>query len=462
MKSKRARAWSALTLSLFLLSAGTTATIAKARQNPPKSTNESSAQTSTSSGAGKSLTESVDVTALPRTRISLMPFRHLALQYAVAGYLRSKVPLVACDGTKYLQAGFSDDPGIYYFIPRIAIWSGLPLESAIDLFFGGVLALSFLAGIIGFLIILNRWPLKLWSVFALCMLLWFAYRKGDVYVALSAPAVAIVPWFLYLLRKNAPGLGTAVFLFGVGLLAGFANQMRSYAATSLVIFIVIVVAFKLKTSHARKLILLAVLAAGMLLPAAYFRQLIAERDAYLAAAQPGYTSTVDQHPIWHTVYTGLGFTKNPYVAGYRDEVAAQAVYSISPSTPYLSPEYERILRDESWRIARQHPLFIMVTLIAKLRIVLFLLLSWANAGLLAAAFYPKGRAMESAFWGALAFSSLFGIVAIPQVQYLLGFMAFATVYGIVSLDYALRLRHDGEVSHPVGFAGTKQHKNVWF
>jgi hypothetical protein len=239
---------------------------------------------------------------------------------------------------------------------------------------------------------------------------------------------------------------TAAFLFGVGLLAGFANQVRSYAATSLVIFIVVLVAFRLKTSHARKLIFLAILAAGMLLPAAYFRHLIARRDAYLVAAQPGYTNTVDQHPIWHTVYTGLGFTKNPYVAGYRDEVAAEAVYSISPSTPYLSPEYERILRDESLRIARQHPLFILVTLIAKLRIVLFLLLSWSNVGLLAAAFYPKGKAMESAFWGALIFSSLFGIVAIPQVQYLLGFMAFATLYGIVSLDYAFRRRQQSDIT----------------
>jgi hypothetical protein len=47
----------------------------------------------------------------------------------------------------------------------------------------------------------------------------------------------------------------------------------------------------------------------------------------------------------------------------------------------------------------------------------------------------------------LIFSSLFGIVAIPQVQYLLGFMAFATLYGIVSMDYALERRRSGEL-HP--------------
>ncbi len=430
---KHKSTWLFLAFFFLLPSSGMIAGPAKA---PP--------QAPSSSGAGKSVTESVNQTALPPTRISLMPYRHLALQYSVAGYLRAKVALVAFDGTKYLQAGFSDDPGIYYFIPRLALWSGLSLEKAIDLFFGGILAVSFLAGIIGFLATLRTWPLKLWAAFALCMLCWFSYRKGDVYIALSAPAVAVVPWFLHLLRKNTAGAGTAAFLLGVGLLVGFTNQVRSYAATSLVIFIVILVAFELKSTRARKLILLAALLAGMALPIAYFHKLIAQRDAYLINAQPGYTRTVDEHPIWHTVYTGLGFTKNPYVAGYRDEVAAEAVSAISPSTPYLSAEYERILRDESLRIARQHPLFILVTLIAKLRIVLFLLLCWCNAGLLAAALYPKGWAMESAFWGALVFSSLFGIIAVPQVQYMLGFMAFATLYGIVSLDYALERRRAGE------------------
>ena len=419
----------ALTLVFFLTAAGAIAVRAK-----------TPAQSSSSFSASKSMMESVNQTGLPPTRISLMPYRHAALQYAVVGYLRSKIPLVAFDGTKYLPAGFSDDPGIYYFIPRLAVWSGISVEKAIDLFFGAILAASFLTGMIGFLFILDRWPLKLWSVFALCMLLWFTYRKGDVYVALSTPAVAAIPWFLCVLRKNAASTGTAAFLFGIGLLAGLAGQIRSYAATSLVLFMVILIAFELQRGWGRKLALLAALLAGMAIPAAYFHNLIAQRDAFLTAAQPGYTQTVNQHPIWHTVYTGLGFRKNPYVAGYSDEVAADAVYSISPSTPYLSAEYERILRDKSLRIAREHPLFIVVTLLDKLRIVLFLLLCWSNAGLLAAAFYPKGWAMESAFWCALAFSSLFGIVAIPQVQYLLGFMAVAAIYGIVSLDYAIKRR----------------------
>jgi len=278
------------------------------------------------------------------------------------------------------------------------------------------------------------------------MLLWFTYRKGDLYVALSTPVVAIVPWFLYLLKKNAAGAAMGAFLFGVGLLAGFANQMRGQAATGLIVFVVILVAFEWKRAWGRKLALLAALFAGFAVSVAYFDTLLARRDAFLAAAEPGYTQTVDHHSIWHALYIGLGFIKNnPYVAGYRDELAVQKVYSISPTTIPLSPDYERILREEFFRIAREDPGFILATLIAKLRIILFLLLCWCNVGLLAAAFYPKNWGMELAFWSALAFTSLFGIVAIPQIQYLLGFMAFATLYGMFSLDFALEQHRPGEI-----------------
>jgi hypothetical protein len=383
---------------------------------------------------------------LPPTTMSLMPYRHLELRYALAGYLRSKMPLVAFDGTKYFKAGNGDDPGMYYFVPRLAAFLNLPLERAIDLFLGTILILSFGVGAIGLMVLIDRWPLKLWALFGLSLLLWFSFRKGDIYTALSAPAVAVVPWLLYLRRRHSASAIMAAFLCGAGFVAGFANQVRGQAATGLMIFAAILVAFELKRGWVARCVLLAALAAGFLVSVVHFDSLLARRDAFLAASQPGYTQTVDRHSVWHAFYIGLGYLKgNPYVPGYGDEVALQAVYSISPSTIPLSPEYESILRGEIFRIAREHPTFIAATLVAKLRVILFLLLCWANFGLLAAAFYPKGWAMESAFWAALGFNALFGLIAIPQVQYLLGFMAFAMIYGVVSLDWAFGHNRPGEI-----------------
>lgn len=434
------RVFLAVTLVYALLAIASPISLARALPQAASEPAEPSAQTTSPFGAALYGTNRIDDTQMPPTKVSLIGYRHLALKYALDGYRRSKVPLVAFDGAMYLKAGFADDPGLYYFVPQLAARTGLSLEHAIDLFFGAILAVSFLVGIAGFLISLDGWPLKLWATFGLCLLLWFSYKKGDVYLVLSAPVIAFVPWLLYLLKKNAAGAAMSIFLFGTGLVAGFANEIRGYAATALLIFAAILVAFELRRGLARKFLLLAALFAGFVVSVLYFSTLLARRDAFLVAAQPGYTQTVDHHSVWHSMYIGLGFIRNPYVAGYRDEVAAQAVHDISPSTPALSPEYERILRNETLRIAREHPWFIVATLLAKLRIILFLLLSWANFGLLAAALRPKGWAMESAFWMALAFTSLFGIIAIPQVQYLLGFMAFSAVYGIASLDWALSQR----------------------
>ena len=387
-----------------------------------------------------------DLMHLPPTKISLMPFRHLELRYALAGYQRSRIPLVASDGTKYFKAGYGDDPGMYFFVPLLAASLDLPLERAYELFLGAILIVSFSIGAIGLVLVIHRWPLKLWAIFGLCLLLWFTFRKGDIYTALSVPIVAVVPWLLYLHRKHAGNLILGAFLFGIGLVGGIANQIRGQAATGLMIFAAILVAFELKRAWLAKLALLTALVAGFAVSVAYFDSLLARRDAFLVASQPGYTQTVDHHSIWHALYIGLGYVKdNPYVPGYRDEVALQAVYSISPSTIPLSPEYERILRGEIFRIAREHPAFIVATLAAKLRVIVFLLLCWANFCLLAAALHPKGWAMETAFWAALGFNALFGLIAIPQIQYLLGFMAFAVIYGIVSLDWAFEQNRPGEV-----------------
>jgi len=387
-----------------------------------------------------------DLTHLPPTKISVMPFRHLELRFALTGYLRSNIPLVASDGTKYFKAGYGDDPGMYFFVPRLAAFLNVPVERAYDLFLGTNLIVWFAVGAIGLMLIVHRWPLKLWAIFGYCLLLWFSYRKADIYTALSFPVVGIVPWLLYLRRKHSGTLVMGAFLFGTGLLAGTANQIRGQAATGLMIFAAILVAFELKRTWLAKSALLIALMAGFALSVAYFDSLIARRDAFLAASQPGYTQTVDHHSIWHALYIGLGYLKdNPYVPGYRDEVALQAVYSISPSTIPLSPEYEHILREQIFQIARKDPLFIATTLFAKLRVIIFLLLCWANFGLVAAAIHPKGWGIEAALWAALGFNALFGLIAIPQVQYLLGFIAFALIYGIVSLDWAFEGNRPGEI-----------------
>jgi hypothetical protein len=78
------------------------------------------------------------------------------------------------------------------------------------------------------------------------------------------------------------------------------------------------------------------------------------------------------------------------------------------------------------------------TLLAKFGAVLVYFLFAANFGLLVAIRYPKSWAVEVAFVAGLAFNALFGLVAVPRLSYLEGFIAFAMLYGVISLDVALQ------------------------
>ncbi len=78
------------------------------------------------------------------------------------------------------------------------------------------------------------------------------------------------------------------------------------------------------------------------------------------------------------------------------------------------------------------------TLIAKFGVVLIYFLLAANFGLLAAIRYLKPWAVEVAFVAGLAFNALFGLLAIPRLSYLEGLIAFAMLYGVMSLDVALQ------------------------
>ena len=122
---------------------------------------------------------------------------------------------------------------------------------------------------------------------------------------------------------------------------------------------------------------------------------------------------------------------------YKDSVAEDKVRSISPNTVKRSPEYEQILKYEVLYILRYKRDFFIYTVFAKIGVMLFFLLKSANLGLIAAYFYPKNRSLDFAFVSALLFSSLFGILVMPLVHYVLGFIAFALFYGLVSVNEAI-------------------------
>ena len=367
----------------------------------------------------------------------IMPCRYRALLDVAAGYKKTGISLVGYNGKGLYPAGASDDAGIYYFIPNIAHAFNLSIARAIDVFFVGLMMITLIAGIIGSLLFFKRWSTRLIAVVGLVGIALVSLKVGDVYLASAYAAVGIIPPFLYFTRSKKINGWFVAFIFLAGLSIGIDHYIRSQAGTAVLIFTALSLLFYIKISRKEKAILTISLIVGMLMPMFYFHTLFQQRDAYFASNKSYAEQLLRGHPLWHSVYIGLGFLDNEYGLKYNDDVAYNKVRSISPGTRLVSPEYEQILKRETFKFIREHPRFVLYTLFAKLGIAFFFLLVFANIGLLAAIRYPKGWPLELSFWGAISISALPGIIVIPTPPYLLGLIALATIYGIVSINHAV-------------------------
>ncbi len=146
------------------------------------------------------------------------------------------------------------------------------------------------------------------------------------------------------------------------------------------------------------------------------------------------------HVFWHNIYIGFGFLQqgNPDNITYDDSEGEKKVKKIVPGlTIENTKEYEHILKNEVINLIKNHWQFFIFTLFAKIGILLLFFLEYANFGIIASLLYPKPWHLEIPFFIGLGFYSIFPVLVIPLREYALGFISFATIYGIVSINYAL-------------------------
>jgi hypothetical protein len=386
-----------------------------------------------------------DTLSVP-TAIPLMPARYAELQAAFDSYAQGLPPLVAAtqtdSGTVYRALGTTDDAGLYYMLPKFAHLFHLAPSEAWAVWFFAILILSFGLGIYGTMHLLKTLPAKILYFIELSFLGALIIKYGDIYQIAPCLALAAVPLLLQnlcsergdrALWRDAAALGTAGFIFGL------AHLVRSHSATGLMLFVIILLLFgtAVRAWH-KRLLLVAMVLVGFVLPLLYMQHVMDTRDAFLKAHQPNYHPVLRQHPFWHTVYIGLGYLSNDYGLAYKDIVAAKKAHELAPDVLLDSPQYEAVLKTAVIELLRKDPVFVVGTLLAKFGVVLIYFLLAANLGILAAIRYPKPWSVEVAFGVAIAFNALFGLLAVPRLAYLEGFIAFAMLYGVISLDVALQ------------------------
>jgi hypothetical protein len=372
-------------------------------------------------------------------RLPLMGIRYVDLLRAHRGLVCSGVPLVAFDGLRYKPAAaWSDDPGLYLLVPELAQLSGLSIAESVDVLIVSSVVLAGVVGLWGLLKIAKTTAGRRIGVITFVLIVVEVLRAGQVYALGVLPAIACVPWIIFFAFRAQLTPGSIFTMIASGALAQTANTIRSYSGTALFIFAVIVVLGIYKSRLELRLAMITALLVGIVSAALVFHGIYAKRDEFLRRQPGAVVETAGGHVFWHSVYIGLGFISNPEVPAYRDDVAYDKAHQVRPDVIPYTPEYEQVMRNQVWELTKRKPLLLIENLLLKMVIVLLSCLLFTHVGLYAAAIAVKPFALEIAFWLAIGFSALPGIVVMPLRAYIIGMVVFCALYAACSIDYALQ------------------------
>ena len=346
---------------------------------------------------------------------------------AARGYNCTGTTTVAFNGHNYIQAGMTDDPGIAMLIPTISHLTGMSLVNTFDLTELAVISIGILIGYGGFWYLYPDQRLR-WAGVRVFVCLGLAEAKvADVYIFQSSPLIAGIPWVLYFALSRKP-FGLSVSAALLAFCCSWCSLVR--IGTSL-IFLVFLITLFLGRIRVQKVVLPLLFVVLACMPSVLTaRHLINRRDSLLRSLGERAT-TVNNHPIWHAVYAGLGFVPNAEVPEFNDSVAMNKVRSIDPTVPYLSPRYEAILKHEILTLATHKPMLLIENLTAKVAVVTIL------AGIL---LFPSRRLLfvdrevlwlDAAFALAIGLSAMNAILVVPKVPYLLTFLCMTFLYSSI-------------------------------
>jgi len=343
---------------------------------------------------------------------------------------------VAFDGLRYRPAAWTDDPGLFFFVPELARAIRVNLVTATDVLLIGVVLLASGFGLLGFLRTVETKLGRRVGIFAFVLLTIVELVAGDVYVMNAAAAIACVPWILYFVSRKKITTGMLLMFAVTGMLGETATLFRAHAGTGLLLFTLLVTASLYQVKPAARVLLVTLLLLSAAGPELLRRELYARRNVFLEHQAGAMLESGHGKPFWHSIYIGLSYVKNSDVPEYLDQVASARVRALRPEAKDYSPEYEQVLKQEIFKLAKRRPFLILANLFVKLVVVSLFCVLAANVGLYGAKLAQKPVWLELAFWLAIAFNGLYGILVIPNPRYLVGLIAFAVLYGVYSIEYA--------------------------
>lgn len=372
----------------------------------------------------------------------LMQARLENLRLMFSGLQKTGIPLIAYNGQNLLPAWTQDDIGIYVLIPKLAMLLNCSLETAINTFFLSLVIIPGIIGIFGFLHLYTNWLQRSIACIAVLFCMRQTYFIGDVYIAYYAGICALVPWALYFAKKGLYNKPLLIFSFFSGFFIKLLSFIRAYSGLGVLLFITTLFFGKNIFSKKQLTTLFLLFLVGSTIPELYFSHAYKQSVAY--AQNNLRIENIDQnmHVFWHPIYLGFGLLKwqNTDNIRYDDTFGFEKARQIKSDVTIYSPEYETILKNEVINLIKNHWHFFLFTLFAKIGILFFYLLKYTNIGLLVALFYRKPWFLELPFWISTSFYALFPLIGMPtHIEYVLGFITFATFYAVISINYGLEI-----------------------
>jgi hypothetical protein len=372
----------------------------------------------------------------PRTKVTMRGDRYIGVNEAISGWNEAGVPLVGLHDGKWEPVPCGDDTGLFYIVPLLSRATDWNTLKSLELFLLGVLAVASLAGLVALWMDADGVQQRMLACIPIFAGTFASYKAGDVYLIQGSAVLISTPWLIYCLRKDLRERYRLLICFATGIILGAAQWTRSQSGLAvLVLFTVLLLFHHLRPI--KKIRLLMALLLGMSLPLLYSQIPLHQRDKFLATRNPAYQRSLNHHLLWHTVYVGLSYLKNPYVSSWHDAVGTEYVERINPAVIYGGEQYDNLLKARVKEIALGDPRFIFYTVTAKLGVMLSVLLACLNVGLLAAVLRPKAMGTELAFWLAFATAALPGIIAIPDPQYAIGMVTLSFFYWYYSMRFYL-------------------------
>jgi hypothetical protein len=322
-----------------------------------------------------------------------------------------------------------DDPGIYFFLPYFAnvFPSSYDLVKLDILFFGFITLIGYLISCIGFNLLIVNQELLVKTYFYTGVSALFSFFILDVYIW-AYFITCFVPLFIWLV--NSAGKSGFkrfyIFMFVFGILAGLSNQFRNYSGTGMIVFVLSYLALNYsKDFKIWKIVTLALLLiSSSCIPGLFLQQQYNQRDNWLSRNEPSFKPVDDRigHVVWHNIYLGLGFIKNPYGIIWDDQFAFDKVDQLNPDPKlrHCSIEYERILKTEYLKILRNNFGFVVRSYFVKFVYASLFLLLFFNYGFILLFRAVLSYRFLMPFFITICFYSLPAVLVWPFPMYFLG------------------------------------------